>query len=868
MADPQPSAPTELTARADIAPPAVKGKFLWASGAKLLVRGVTYGTFAPNQEGGQYPDAQQVHRDFQRMTAHAINAIRTYTVPPTWILDLAHRYGMYVLVGLPWEQHVAFLDDRRLARSIEGRVRSDVESCGGHPAVLAYVVGNEIPSSIVRWHGRARTEKFIGRLCAAVKDVDPSALVTYANYPSTEYLDPPLSDFVCFNVFLEAEQRLAAYLARLQNIAGDRPLIISELGLDSRRHGDLTQALSIRSQLTTVLEAGCAGAFVFSWTDEWHRNGVAVDDWDFGLVRRSGQPKPALAAVGEAYAEAPFSEQTSNWPSISVVVCTHNGAATLDECLTGLADVDYPDFEVIVVDDGSSDDSAEIAARHRVRLIRTEPQGLSSARNAGLAVARSEIVAYVDDDAWPDRDWLKYLALSFMRSNYAGIGGPNIPPPDEGVIPQSIARAPGGPIHVMLSDLEAEHIPGCNMAFRRSALEAVGGFDSQFWVAGDDVDMCWRLQAMGWTLGFSPAAMVWHRRRRSVRAYLRQQAGYGKAEALLERKWPEHYNGGGHVKWAGRVYSGRALQPNSNSFRIYYGLWGTAMFQSIYERRAGWIASLPLMPQSYLLMVTMALLIAGGLLWPPLLIRLPGIGLPVPLLLLTGAMLALAGQAVVAGWHAFPNGLTLRAATSFLYLAQPVARLWGRVRHGLTPWRRRGRPHLGAPWPHNGRIWSEAWQPLGAWARGTERELQSRGVETRRGSAFDRWDVEVDSGMLAAVRLRLGVEEHGHGHQLVRARWWPRLSGLAAGLVISCAGLNAVALLGRANIATVIALSTVLGFLLLRLVVDIATAMGICDRAFSAMAVTERPSMSPDRAPSADRRIGVRVVAPPEVAEE
>src|SRR5438093_505519 len=813
MADPQPTLLPERIARDISSRPTVRGKFLWAGDQKLLIHGVTYGTFAANSAGEQYPERKQVERDFHRMERHSINAIRTYTVPPSWLLDLAARHCIRVMVGVPWEQHVAFLDDSSLTRSIDARVRGDVERCAGHPSVLAYAVGNEIPTSIVRWHGRARVESFIDRLGATVKDVDAAALVTYANYPSTEYLDPQSADLVCFNVFLEAEDRLAAYLARLQNIAGDRPLLIGELGLDSRRHGDLAQAVSVRSQLTTALQAGCAGAFVFSWTDEWHRNGVPLDDWDFGLTRRDGRAKPAVVAAQEAYTEAPF-ERSAPWPSISVIVCTHNGGTTLGECLGGLDQVDYPDIEVIVVDDGSSDDSAEIASRHDVNLIRTERRGLSCARNAGLAAARGDIVAYIDDDAWPDRDWLSYLALSFMSSSHAGIGGPNIPPPDERVIPESIARAPGGPIHVMLSDLEAEHIPGCNMAFRRTALEAVGGFDSQFAVAGDDVDMCWRLQAMGWTLGFSPAAMVWHRRRRTIGAYLRQQAGYGKAEALLERKWPEHYNGGGHVKWAGRVYSGRVGPPGGNRFRIYYGPWGSAPFQSIYERRSGWIASLPLMPQSYLLMVAMALLIAGGLLWPPLLIRLPGIGLPVPVLLLTCAMVALAGQAVFSGWRAFPGGsrslvkrIRYRAVTSLLYLAQPVARLWGRARHGLTPWRRRDRPQLGIPWPHNRRVWSEDWQPASAWARALERELQSRGVVTRRGSAFDRWDLEVDSGLLAAVRLRLAVEEHGRGHQLMRARLWPRLSRFTFALMLSSAGLDALALIGRGNLSTVLALS-------------------------------------------------------------
>src|SRR5207237_8374594 len=91
---------------------------------------------------------------------------------------------------------------------------------------------------------------------------------------------------------------------------------------------------------------------------------------------------------------------------------------------------------------------------------------------------------------------------------------------------------------------------------RRLPLEEIGGFDPQFRAAGDDVDICWRLQERGWTIGFSPAATVLHRRRSSVRGYLKQQFGYGKAEALLERKWPEKYNRGGHVNWAGRVYAG------------------------------------------------------------------------------------------------------------------------------------------------------------------------------------------------------------------------------------------------------------------------------------------------------------------------
>src|SRR2546430_17282761 len=96
-------------------------------------------------------------------------------------------------------------------------------------------------------------------------------------------------------------------------------------------------------------------------------------------------------------------------------------------------------------------------------------------------------------------------------------------------IAECIARAPGGPNHVLVTDREAEHIPGCNMAFRKSRLEAIGGFDPQFRPAGDDVDVCWRLPEHGWKLGFPPAAMGGYHRSNSWRTYRRQATGFAPA---------------------------------------------------------------------------------------------------------------------------------------------------------------------------------------------------------------------------------------------------------------------------------------------------------------------------------------------------
>ena len=130
------------------------------------------------------------------------------------------------------------------------------------------------------------------------------------------------------------------------------------------------------------------------------------------------------------------------------------------------------------------------------------------------------------------------------------MGGPNLTP-DDGWLAACIAASPGQPAHVLEGDQVAEHVPGCNMAYRREALEGIGGFDTTYRKAGDDVDVCWRLQIANQWITFAPGAFVWHHRRQTVRTYLRQQAGYGEAEALLWFAYPDRFNRRGESKWRG-----------------------------------------------------------------------------------------------------------------------------------------------------------------------------------------------------------------------------------------------------------------------------------------------------------------------------
>jgi GT2 family glycosyltransferase len=754
----------------------VRGKFIFAGDKKLFIRGVTYGPFTPTADGCLYHDPATVAADFAAIAALGANAVRTYTVPPRWLLDIAFDFGLRVMVGFGWEQHITFLDEGSRRNRIEQDVRKGVRECAGHPAVLSYTIGNEIPSPIVRWYGPERIERFLGRLYAAVKEEDPGALVNYVNYPTTEYLRPP-GDFLCFNVFLESEPALEAYLRRLHNLSGDRPLVLAEIGLDSIRNGEDAQASVLAWQIRTAFSAGCAGAFAFSWTDEWHRGGSDVGDWGFGLTDRDRRPKRALAAVGEAFAEGPFGGDVI-WPKISVVVCTHNGSRTIRQCCEGLANLDYPDYEVIVVDDGSTDDTAAIVRRYDVNLIQTENHGLSSARNVGANAATGEIVAYIDDDAWPDSHWLSYLAMAFASDDYAGVGGPNIAPPSDGGVADAVANAPGGPVHVLLTDDIAEHIPGCNMAFRRSVLQSVGGFDPSFRVAGDDVDICWRIQARGWKLGFTPAAMVWHRRRSSTRAYLRQQWGYGKAEAMLERKWAEKYNAAGHVSWAGRIYADHLHSFGARSRRIYHGTWGTALFQSVYQAVPGTLGVLPTLPEWYLVIAGLAVLSTLGFLWSPLFIATP------LLLIALGASIVQALRGAARG--SFPTPISSRlgrarrfALAALLHFLQPIARLHGRLQWGLSPWRHTPKGMM-LPRVRIESVWSDEWHLPANWLTDIERMLRQRGVTVIRGGEFDRWDLELRRGMFACARVILAVEEHAGGKQLARLKMWPRFSRATA----------------------------------------------------------------------------------------
>lgn len=556
----------------------VSGKNFRVGDKTAFLKGVTFGPFP----AGSFPDEGM--EQLKRIPAElGANAIRVYEIPSLDFMHECARLGLRVFITLPWIQHVDFLKERHFLAEADQLLLETIHRFRGHPALAGYFVGNEIETTLVRWMGWRNVREQLERLIEIGHANDPDALYSYANYPSTEYLLPRNQDFVAFNIYLETREAFSSYLMRLQNLAGNKPLLISEFGIDSLSHGTLGQAEILEWHVEEVCEAGVAGTTIFAWSDKWQRGGNIIEEWDFGLNDREGNPKPALDVIRETWShlDRPSDEvKLPEFPKVSVIVCTYKGSGTLVECLDSLEALDYPDYEIFLVNDGKDQRVHDIASAYdKVRRVPIERSGLSVARNYGVDGAHGEIIVYTDDDCIVEPDWLQWIALAFHENPNAGcVGGPNLPPLPESIRQAVIAAAPGSASHVLLSDTKAEHLPGCNLAVRRDVFDKIGGFDPMFRTAGDDVDFCWRVMEAGYELGFHPAAFVWHYRRATISAYLRQQAGYGKAEALLMKKHGDRFRNLGGATWNGQVYE--PAYPGGQV--LYHGHYGYEPFQLVY----------------------------------------------------------------------------------------------------------------------------------------------------------------------------------------------------------------------------------------------------------------------------------------------
>lgn len=253
--------------------------------------------------------------------------------------------------------------------------------------------------------------------------------------------------------------------------------------------------------------------------------------------------------------------------SISIVVPAFNRASTLRQTLAALTTQDYVDYEIIIIDDGSTDDTREMIAQYFPAAIywRQENRGPAAARNRGIERAHGEIIAFTDDDCVPPRDWLARLADGYARyPQVAGVGGYQEPPTETlaknlyAQYEMFIARH-----YFHVSDQEYCGAFECpaggtnNMSYRREILERVGRFDESFrYAAGEDADLKWRICKTGAQLLFLPVPVL-HLHAYTTASFQRQSFTRGKGKARFDIK----YAGANRVLSLGRLVRRWAMLP-------------------------------------------------------------------------------------------------------------------------------------------------------------------------------------------------------------------------------------------------------------------------------------------------------------------
>jgi hypothetical protein len=301
------------------------------------------------------------------------------------------------------------------------------------------------------------------------------------------------------------------------------------------------------------------------------------------------------------------------------------------------------------------------------------------------------------------------------------------------------------------------------------------GFDPTFHAAGDDVDLCWRLEQAGYKIGFSPSAFVWHYRRSTVGEYLKQQRGYGEAEALLVRKHPEYFNSLGGGIWRGRIYSTSKYGVLLRRPIIYRGLFGSAGFQFVYEARPA-ITLMPCTTLEYHVLISLPLWILSGIFHYILPLAVASTALSLGVCVAAGVQGALP-RSKARPWS--------RPLVALLFFLQPIVRGWARYQARLLPQPARlsVRQTLdsvalreSAQTLDQADYWSQT--PLDRLAYIAEilRRLEQQGWLAKSDVGWSDFDVEIYGGRWSQLQLATVAEDHAQGRHLIRCRLRKRWS--------------------------------------------------------------------------------------------
>jgi glycosyltransferase involved in cell wall biosynthesis len=748
-----------------------KGKFFDHSGQKFFLKAIRLELAGPLDFHSKLVLRQRL--DHLRKS-HTTGLILSAEAAPS-VLGIAGQADLAVIVEISIPTVAVFSNTalqkcRAMLADISAKLR-------GYSALVGYLIDWTAAPDQVRHVGIGVIKKRLTSLIRSLKEADPAHLIAVKHRPDLAALISLEEDLVYAEMPAVTPDELRSFVVRLHNLAEARPVVL-EFGGELPGQDEL---------VACAFGVGAAGVVAPAMRPAASSGLLGV------RMLSAGELLPFVSLNGSC---PPQPEQP---PMVSVVICAYNAERTMRPCLESLRKLDYPNFEVVIVDDGSRDRTAEIAQDFpEFRLIRQPNKGLSVARNVGMQAAAGEIIAYTDSDCVVDPHWLTLMVRGMQENSFDGCGGPNYAPHEKGWVEAACAASPGAPCHVLLADDRAEHLAGCNMVYRKDVLIAIGGFDPQFTAAGDDVDICWRLMDAGYSLGFCPPAFVWHFRRNTVKAYYGQQKGYGRAEAMLYSKYPERFNMLGQIRWRGTIPGVARTMPGGARNRI--GWTRRAAVQQVSEAQLDIVKVLPLTAEWN----------AGALAAFGLSLSLGITIIPALAMLMLGPIWAIyyAAKAPLEKSH---EGIRARALIAWLAYSGPIARTIARYRYRknsskdqfeLPP---RQRPSIDL----TGRsirlsYWNEAWITRDRLLSKVSRLHGAIGHPT---VALDSWsdaDLQLEPGALTCIQIRSADEEHSgnriKNHVAIRARL--TLTG-KLGLIGSISAGLAAGLLGFQSVVVV-----------------------------------------------------------------
>jgi GT2 family glycosyltransferase len=227
-------------------------------------------------------------------------------------------------------------------------------------------------------------------------------------------------------------------------------------------------------------------------------------------------------------------------PFVSVIIPVLNGDRTIKDCLVSLLRTDYPQEhrEILVVDNGSTDRTADIIKGFPVRYLREERQGAPAARNAGIRASRGGLVAFTDADCVVTREWLGELVRAFDEDEIGGVAGEVFPYPPKTPAERYAARVRSLSPQKYLARPLLPFAVFTNLAFRRDVFDRIGLLDEAITMGAEATDFCTRFfRGTGLRLEYAPNAVVFHRYRTTAWDFFKQQWNYGRGHALLHIKY-------------------------------------------------------------------------------------------------------------------------------------------------------------------------------------------------------------------------------------------------------------------------------------------------------------------------------------------